>query len=78
MKRTPFEILTQDVWAYVLGYFNDNGYMPARAEIAARFSKSRQWAHYALVELERQGKLKLLPNKHRGIVINFKQPNGKK
>jgi len=62
-----------DVWSYLLGYFEDNGYMPTLFEIAQRFDICREWARQLVLELERQGKVKVVPNKHRNIVLNLKR-----
>lgn len=76
MKRKPLEEVLQGVWAFVLGYYQDKGYMPTQVEIAERFTnretgkkKTRQWAGFCLAELERRGKIKITKNKHRGIQL---------
>lgn len=73
MNRKPISGIALDVWAYVLGYFQDNQYMPTHGEIAQRFGKSHEWARLCLLELQRQKKLRVVPNKHRGIILNLKK-----
>ena len=76
MKRKAFDEVLNEVWAFVLGYYQDKGYMPTGIEIAERFTnrqtgkkKTRQWAWFCLAELERRGKIKIIKNKHRGIQL---------
>ena len=76
MTRKPFEEIVNEVWAFVLGYYQDKGYMPTRSEIAGNFTnkqtgnkKTRQWAHLCLAELERQGRIQIIKNKLRGIQL---------
>ena len=68
-QRLPIQKVVQDVWAYILGYYQDNGYMPTLEEIGREFDKTKQWADLCLAELEKQGKIKVIPNKHRGIQL---------
>jgi len=67
--RQPLQGRAQEVWAYLLGYFEDNNFMPTLQEIGDRFGKSRQWADQVVAELERQGHIKTDPRKLRGITI---------
>ncbi len=60
------------VWAYLLGYYNDNEFMPTLQEIsdnAIDRKLSRQGAKYILLQLEKDGKIKLEPSKIRGISL---------
>lgn len=74
MKREPISKVVEDVREYILGYYTQHEYMPTLAEIAGHFSKngktySREWARLCLKELERQGKIEVVPRKHRGILL---------
>lgn len=71
---TPKSKAAEMVYIYLLGYLNDNGYMPTITEIHENLSKdgmgfSRQWAWMCLKELENQGRIKIVPRKHRGILL---------
>lgn len=74
--RVPISKVALQVYGYLLGYIQDNGYSPTHGEIANHFTNpatgdvyTTAWASYCLKELERQGKIKLLENKHRGIEL---------
>ncbi|MCH7541555.1 hypothetical protein IH981_02125 [Patescibacteria group bacterium] len=69
MTRIPISKVALDVWAYILGYYTDNGYMPTLSEIATNFNRTSEWARLCLKELEKQGKIKITPRKHRGILL---------
>ena len=74
MAREPISKIAQDVYTFVLTYRDDNGYMPTLGEIAANFTRngdtySKEWARLCLKELEKQGKIKVEPRKHRGILL---------
>ena len=74
MARLPLSKVAEDVWAYILGYYTDNGYMPTLGEIAGNFTKdgntySKEWARLCLKELQKQGRIKITPRKHRGITL---------
>ncbi len=74
MSRKPISKVAEGVWAYILGYYTDNGYMPTLGEIADNFSKngstySKEWARLCLKELQKQGRIKITPGKQRGITL---------
>ena len=74
MARIPFSKVALDVYAYILGYYTDNGYMPTCPEIATKFSTpehsyTKEWARFVLKELARQKKIKINKYKHRGIQL---------
>jgi hypothetical protein len=73
--RIPFNRSANEVLSYLMGYFEDNGYMPTRSEIAAHMSRKRdrtytsEWARWVLAHLERQGRVRIDTRRHRGIVL---------
>jgi hypothetical protein len=78
--RVPISKVADKVYEFLLGYYADNGYMPTQLEIAQHFTNpatrevyTSVWASYCLRELEKQGRIKLLVNKHRGIVLRTRK-----
>jgi len=74
MAREPLSKVAQGVYAFILTYRDDNGYMPTLGEIAGNFTRdgnaySNEWARLCLKELEKQGKIKVEFAKHRGILL---------
>lgn len=74
MARLPISKVAEDVWAYILGYYQDEGYMPTLGEIADNAGKdgitySKEWARLCLKELQKQGRIEIDPGKHRGIKL---------
>lgn len=74
--RVPISKVAEQVYGYLLGYYTDNGYFPTHGEIANHFTNpatseryTSAWASYCLKELEKQGRIRLSENKHRGIEL---------
>ena len=58
-----------DIFAFVLSYFQGQGYMPTREEIGWHFGYTKQWADLQLQDLEKTGKIRLRSDTIRGIDI---------
>lgn len=73
--RKPFDANANDVMAYLMGYFEDNGFMPTRREIAATIGLLRgrtyttEWARLMLLHLQKNGRVIIDPHRHRGITL---------
>jgi len=73
MHRIPKKAIARNVLAYLLTYFEENGFMPTLFEISERFNYTREWARLMVQELERQGRVVVEPHKPRGIKLT--RPN---
>ncbi len=68
-KRDVTE-LQAEVLQYIKQYIAENGYPPTLREISSWFGwSSVNAAADVLIRLERHGKLKLLPGRHRGMRV---------
>ena len=73
--RMPLAATASIIYPYLLGYFQDNGFMPTLSEIATFIKQktgigvSRQMVVNYLREIEKQGKIKVAPGKLRGIIL---------
>lgn len=71
----PIQKTSKEVYAYIFGYYQIEGYMPTLQEIADHFALLRgrkytaQWAHIVIKYLEKQGKVKVDKKKSRGIEL---------
>ena len=72
-KMVSGEERKSDIWAFILGYWEDRKYTPTLNEIGWYFGKSRQWAQYFVKQLEADGKVKVVPHRIRGIVVLVKK-----
>jgi len=73
--RMPYSKTADEVWSFLLGYFEDNGYMPTYQEIADNLMKVRktyytkQGVRLILLKMEREGRIKLNRYKLRSIEL---------
>ena len=72
-RAEKFKKRKRELWAYLLGYYVDWGFMPLLKEIAEEAFKpaklTREGARYILKGLEKEGKIEILEKKKRGIVL---------
>jgi SOS-response transcriptional repressor LexA len=66
--------LQNEIWSYILSYYEDYGYSPLRREIANALSKegrviSPQLVQYHLWNLKKRGKIHFNPLRKRNILI---------
>lgn len=77
LKQTERKKIKSDIWYFVLGYYNDNGYMPTYEEIGENSGHSKQWAMLWLRELEKDGKIKIDKGRYRAIRLVTKKSKSK-
>ena len=70
----PNTKLQNEIWEYILGYYEDFGFSPLRREISKALSSrkrviSEQLVQYHLWNLRKQGKIFFNPLKKRNILI---------
>lgn len=61
--------LENDIWRFILGFYQDYGFSPLRREIARELKISEQLVQYHLWNLEKAGKIHFNPLKKRNILI---------
>lgn len=74
----PINKSSQQVYAFILRFYEDNKYMPALSEIGEYFGKTKMWAKMVLADLHKQKKIRVFPGKHRGISLIIKNNGNKK
>ena len=70
--------MPNEIWGYLLGYFEDNKFMPTLEEIAIYFNNingtnhGREWARHHLKQLVKDGRVRIDKHKTRGIKLIIK------
>ena len=68
--RIPIQATAENnVYPYIVDYYNKYGYMPTLEEIGGEFEKTKQWARSCLQHLEEKGKIRIIKSKLRGIEL---------
>lgn len=71
----PRQKTEKDVYAYIIGYYKSEGYMPTLREIANYLGRMRdrkystEWIRLVLRGLEQKGLIKVEKTKLRGITL---------
>ena len=72
-RAEKFKKRKRQLWAYLLGYYVDWDFMPTLQEISENAFKgvklTREGARYVLKGLEKDGRIKIIEKKRRGIEL---------
>lgn len=67
MEKTPLTKTQENIYAFVAGYYDDNGYAPTGQEIAEKFGTTSQVVDQHLRNIAAKGWIKFNGKRYRKI-----------